>query len=248
MNSSKNLKVNRKKDVELSLNLDDVKKCHENACRLFHDSLRTSKPTSAALLEIGIEELSKGMIVLWKMEMPDISKGLEGVAEFDKLTDDIENKMKSISGYNLKNFRYDDHKAKLEAIQRIFDTTKEISEIINKPLGSLIHPEPLLGNVFKDYDTTGLPLMNDLPEEFKKLDVRKWYKVKESGFYYDLNKKNILSNGEESFQIKDLLLVFFILHSYLLIYIGLYEGKHIGDLLSSKEPMLGCFYDIIQNG
>jgi len=45
------------------ITIKDIESCLNNAKRLFNDSLKTSKPTQAALLELSIEEIAKGCML-----------------------------------------------------------------------------------------------------------------------------------------------------------------------------------------
>lgn len=72
--------------------LENAQECIDNAYRIYKDALKTTTPTKAALIEIGIEELAKGLII-WakipksKLKLPDnqyISKLLSKFENIDK--------------------------------------------------------------------------------------------------------------------------------------------------------------------
>ena len=115
--------TNRKEfDIKPYASIENASKCFDNADRLLDDAFKTSLPTRVALMELGIEELSKGLIILLNIdkppEKPSVEKLMGNVDLQDKLW--IQWHEEFTDKISIQNINLYDHKEKLKAIKLLF--------------------------------------------------------------------------------------------------------------------------------
>ena len=103
--------------------LENVDKCIDNAFRLYDDASKTSVPTKAALIELGIEELVKGLLITFKT--PEFQKvSLAETSNFHKNFSEQEWKdfIEPFQSSKISDFTNRDHKKRLDTIQFLLDS------------------------------------------------------------------------------------------------------------------------------
>lgn len=230
-----------KKDGGAAYSLDGVKKCLDNAFRLFKDAFNTSNPTKAALIELGIEELAKGFISLAKIPNPNadplLDKFINLIAD-----EDFASFLNSLKKYDLKKFNIRYHETKLQAIQYIFTNVAALYVRLEKRLDFLQEVlEPawgLLGNAEKSD-------VNDLISRLSTINFRKLDEVKEKGFYVNIEGNRYISPEEQNLQSDELVGIFFILYSSLKSYVQIYAGDSFEKIIADPKRFLGGFYEYL---
>ncbi len=217
--------------------LENVYKCIDNAFRLYDDASKVSTPTKAALLELGIEELVKGLLITFK------------TPEFHKLAmsqplDNDKNFMLSSQQFKISDFKVHDHKKRLEMIQFILDGIKEL---YNNDKGYL---DPLLDRVTQNYRKFSPVPVGDskkaLDTEISLLsymDIKKLYKIKEHGFYVDFDNGKVIEPKNVEFQLEGIRRVFNIVYGALNNLINLFNGFSLSSSKSDIKKALGKLYD-----
>jgi len=230
-------------DSEKYATKENAQKCLDNAVRLYHDSLRTSIPTRAALLELSIEELAKGLLIVFKT--PEYKKQSAEIFESNEkllstLNDDL-------NEYKISDFKTHYHKEKLKTIQFILTKTEEFYSNNKSILLSLFDFDDIINN-YKQY----LPGLNDEP--YKKMekdlssltaiDIAKMDKIKENGFYVDFKNGRAVEPKDVAFDLNQVRSVFIIAYVTLNILVYMLNGfKLLHDNYPKK--LLGIFYDLL---
>lgn len=137
----------------ITISLEGIQLCVQNAERLFQDSQSTSTPTKTALLEIGLEEVSKawGILIYFIIrilnENPSFLKYLNKYShldgrKFNKLSKENSNKIERyIKNAQLENLinpfdeeLFSNHKPKVEYLSQVIDFIKNIVLPIFQPV------------------------------------------------------------------------------------------------------------------
>ncbi|EQB74089.1 MAG: hypothetical protein AMDU4_FER2C00030G0012 [Ferroplasma sp. Type II] len=242
-------KKNKNFDVKVFANIENVKKCHDNASRLFKDSLNTSKPTGAALIEIGIEELAKGLILLINTPKSDMQNSIKlydsifSQFEDTKILGNINDSLKS---YDIRRFNTYDHREKLKAIQIVLKSIDPLYQILKPILGNLIPSfNKNFSSISKLFEGVNFDFPPALIENFKSIDVENWDKIKESGLYVNFYDEAVQAPCTSEFDVKHLIMIFIIFYGILNFLIRLNEGSKLDELLLDQKTIFGFFYEII---
>ena len=225
--------------------LENVNKCIDNAFRLYDDASKVSTPTKAALLELGIEELTKGLLIIFKT--PEFKK----LAMLQSLGNDKNfiqqngnNFIWSSQQFKISDFKVRDHKKRLEMIQFILDGIKEL---YNNNKGYL---QPLLDRVTQNYGKFSPVPVGDpkkaLDTEISLLsymDIKKLYKIKEQGFYVDFDNGKVVEPKNVEFQLDGIQRVFNIVYGALNNLINSFNGFSLSSSKSDIKKALGKLYD-----
>ena len=227
--------------------LENAQKCVDNAFRLYDDASKTSAPTKAALIELGIEELAKGLLISFKT--PEIKKiSLGGILKIDDILKGQSGGdfAASLRGHKISDFKTHNHEKKLNTIQFILDGAGAFYSIYKDNLA------PLYDVLSKTYGGASTePHGSDskkIDEAFSSLsymDVGKLYKIKEDGFYVDFERGESISPEERKFNSVGIIMVFFVLYSTLNLLIRMCSGGELIDIIMDQKAILGRFYDII---
>lgn len=235
-------------DIKLYASIENAKKCLENADRLLGDALKTSLPTRVALLELGIEEISKGLIILFNMDLQHKNSDIQDFIMDTELPDNLKQQcleeIETIT--SIKNLNPYDHGEKLKALKSLFDFVSRcypvlIDFVYIGQLSQLLNGMNI-GNI-------DIPITTDLLEKIKNIKVSKWDRVKEDSLYVNLENGNAIPPEKRDLKAysSDILMVFIVARSVLSIYLLLYEDKDLKAIFSNPKAILGPFYDIIVN-
>lgn len=237
---------NRKSDISKYATIRIVEKCVDNARRLYEDAWSTSFPTHVALMEIGIEELSKAMILFQYFpddspERQNFLKALDGGIEF-RLRFLIINGGDYIFNFH-KNFEFDskdlaDHVLKPQVIKNIFKYTAKVYLLLEKIL---------LDNSDSPYRRTSRGSerkFNGVREIISKLNdktIEKWDQVKERAFYV-YPEEGCAPIDEVFDNTRDLMWGFDVMYLTMMIFLKFSKGAKLEDL--SYVDILKFFFDL----
>lgn len=240
--------TNRKEfDIKPYASIENASKCFDNADRLLDDAFKTSLPTRVALMELGIEELSKGLIVLFNVDEPRENASLEKLMGNVELPDNLwsqwiedyktKNPIENLNPYN--------HKDKLKVIQVLFDFALHFGKFILNP-NTIKSIEQLLDRrIFGNFI---LPDFNEISDAIKNINIDEWDKMKEKALYVNFENGNTISPEKIDFKAYtyDIFKVAFISRLLLLAYLVTYEGKGLNTIFSNKRTLLGPFNNLIK--
>lgn len=235
---------NRKTKISGFATIDIVEKCVDNALRLFKDALNSSPPTQAALLELGIEELSKAMILF--LNLPEDTPERQNFLK----TMDAENLLDLISPGNItgedilafhRMFEIDskglaNHRVKLQVIKDIFNYIAQFSPLIEK----LLLSNPALIPPFVKIEDAN-KILSGILSKINDITIEKWDQVKERGFYVYPEERRAPS--DEQFDNKDLRMIFLVMYSALQTFLSYSKGAKFKDW--RYDVILDGVYDLL---
>ena len=235
---------NQKSDISKYATIEIVEKCVDNARRLYKDAWITSFPTYAALMEIGIEELSKSMILFQNFpddstERQNFLKALDGGNILD-LRSPINRMGEYIFNFH-RNFEFDpkdlaDHRVKPHVIQNIFNYTAEVYLFLEKSLLSNSTLRPPSG-----ISEENINRCHEIISKINDMTIEKWDQVKERGFY--VYPEEGRAPSDEHFDTRDLIRVFDVMYSTLKIFLSFSKGVKLKDL--SYIDILKIDFDLL---
>jgi hypothetical protein len=240
----------KKKEVDLKLyaTIENAHKCLDNADRLFNDALKTSPPTEVALLELAVEELSKGIVLIFNMTDKLQNNELKELVPYEWPKDLLQQLQEKEVMDFLKPRDLSNHNEKLNVLKKLFDSILSFYQnpsyrTIFEPIFQIIPKEISLVNVKG-------PTEVDISEILKNLKNDNWEKVKECAFYVDFEDQRVIVPVEQDFKVyfSEIFKVFVIIRTALSLYTSLGEGRTIKDMLSDQKTLLGPLYDIIETG
>ena len=238
---------NKNSDKKEYATLENVDKCIDNAFRLYDDASKTSVPTKAALIELGIEEMAKGLLITFKT--PEFEKQ----SLFWSLYDDSifagqngNNFKESLEQYKIVDFTTHRHDKKLDIIQFVFKKAEELYSNNKTDLGILF--DIILKYYEQYFQKSNEGPFNMLDKGFsflKGINITKLFEKKNDGFYVNFKNGKAIAPKDESFQINELISVFVVTYLLLNIILNSLDGF---DLTSSKtdiKKLLGKIYDML---
>lgn len=227
--------------------IESAIKCLENAERLFNDAAKVSEPTATGLIEIAIEEIAKGILLVPKMDENDsrlplndplFKKVFIGNLDLVELTRDL-----NIKKYTIIDFNFRDHKKKLELINTIVEIYFKISPILidNTDVSFFVSHLHSTGNLytrFKDIEDFKKEIFETsskvLSGEIHNLDH-----LKQQGFYVDISGESSKAPWENSFDLTTTLRIFILCYILLNLFIQFSRGINFKTILDDKEKLLG---------
>ncbi len=225
--------------------LENAQKCIDNAFRLYDDASKTSTPTKAALIELGIEELAKGLLITFKT--PIFQKvSLSETSNFHKNFNEQDWKsfIESFQSSKISDFMDRDHKKRLDTIQFLLDSVIKLqstdSPFIKNTLDGVINnygkfsPEPV-GDPKKVLDTQ-ISLLS-------YMDIKKLYKIKEQGFYVDFDNGKVIEPKNIEFQLEGINKIFHIVYLTLNNLINSLNGYSLSSSKPDIKKAIGKLYD-----
>ena len=221
--------------------IEDVEKCQNNAIRLYKDTLNTSIPTKAALIELGIEELSKGIILLANIPKPNLDPALKELINLDSDSHLIHS-LDSLKKYDFKKFNMFDHKRKLKVVEDIFKSLGLFSpqlEKISATLQNIIRP------TFGTVDDIQRSKFDNAISDINRFNFKDLYKIKENGFYVNFKGNKAVSPEEQNLKTDEITGIFFLLYAPLYILVEIYMGTSLTDIFSDPKLILGDFYGLL---
>lgn len=229
------------KKLEGAYSLNDVEKCINNAFRLYKDALNTSTPTKAALIEIGIEELAKGFILLANIPKPSFDLPLNGLPDstFEDIPSDL---LFSLKNYDFKKFNTYDHKTKLQVVDTMFKYVIFLNTYMEKKLPII---RDLLSPAFGQLGNIEKSDINYMVSYITKLNLKGLNKIKEKGFYVDFKDNKAISPEEQDLKTENFVMVFFMLYTSLIALVEIYKGATLKKVFLEPKLILGGFYDIL---
>ena len=207
----------------IPITLEGAQLAIQNAERLFFDSQKVSIPTKVALLEIGLEEISKAWAILLSFEKDLIDKNEEHIDVFlesahidnKKLKEKIEElarkKEEFFGKYNVSSFltpfnteTFSNHKAKIKFLSKFIWYTREIQlqlskssydmgKIINDVIGQYF-PQNRLSNLKENYKAI-YDILNINEDQLEDI-----VNLKEHGLYLDIQSGVYISPSSRIYE------------------------------------------------
>ena len=207
------------RDERIPIGLEGAQLCVQNAERLFQDSQSTSTPTKTALLEIGLEEVSKawGILMIFEKkifnENSTLSEYLKRALhldeeKFNKITGENENKFREYLGNvqfeNLINpfdeKSFSNHNAKINYLSLMIGLVKNISlPIFRYSIDREKLTRELLGKFIpkielEDQDKIINEILNINTNNLSEI-----IRMKEKGLYVDIEGGSLISPSSRVF-------------------------------------------------
>jgi hypothetical protein len=215
----------------------------QNAERLFYDSKKVSIPTKVALMEIGLEEVSKAWVILLSFEKDLIDKNKEQIDVFldsahidnkklKKWTEEFSQKIEEYFGkYDLSFLfipfdkqKFSNHKEKIKFLSKFILYTREILipliesiSDVDKKINDVIGPyfsKNKLSELKKNYKA----IYDILNINDKNLEYI--VKLKEYGLYLDIQNGIYISPSSRSYETETL-------ENLLALLLGMAKGELI---------------------
>ncbi len=210
--------------------VENAQKCIDNADRLYDDALKTSSPTKAALIELSIEELAKGLMVLYKTpEFKD--SGLKAdFVDAGKILEDLDGTdfIKTLDSFKIGDFTKPFHPEKLKFIQAIVKLSQQFFVTYRTQMELLINA---FGKNFSQYFSKSFAdTMKIIEEELSNLDdsnISDLDDIKKDGFYVDFKDGKVIEPKNVPFQFKKLSRIFGFMHMIIQNIMILIDGDDI---------------------
>lgn len=227
--------------------IESAIKCLENAGRLFDDAAKVSEPTAIGLIEIAIEEIAKGILLVPKMDENDSRLPLNdplfkevfmGNLDLVELVRDL-----NIKKYTIIDFNFRNHKKKLELINTIVEIYFKISPILIDKVdfnffASYLHSTENFYTKFENIEDVKKEIFETsskvLSAEINNLDY-----LKQQGFYVDISGESSKAPWENSFDSTTTLRIFMLCYFLLNLFIQFSRGSNFKTILDDKEKSLG---------
>ena len=221
---------NKAPDSIQYVTVENAQKCIDNADRLYDDALKTSPPTKAGLIELSIEELAKGLMVLYKT--PEFEEsGLK--AEFvdaGKILEDLDGTdfIKTLDDFKIGDFTKRFHQEKLKSIEAIVKLSQQFFVTNRTMLEPLINT---FGNNFSQYFSKSFAdPMKITEEELSNLadsNISDLDDIKNDGFYVNFKDGKVIEPRNVPFEFKKLSRIFSFMRMVIKNIIILIEGADI---------------------
>lgn len=183
--------------LKLEPRIEDVQLCVANVERLLYDSTKVSEPTASALLELALEELMKGWILL--AHRTDVNRDAQQRPHPDTGgTNPLSSLLSNLQKINLLH-TFHRHKPKLDALRYVH---KFISEVLQsaKPEDFAGSDKILAGGISQDslFSEETLFRAKNLLKTLNADKVVRLTELKESGFYVCLSKRGQLVSPDSA--------------------------------------------------
>ena len=219
--------------------VENAKKCFDNAVRLYKDSKKVSLPSGQALLEIAIEELAKGTILLTNAKpqgKSEILRNVLGEKNLNKLKEsEKEDFIEDIKIMFSPDINMNNHRDKLKVIQ---DVTNQVWVSYGSIL-PYVQDSTLKKNITTIFGNETIDMPHDPPNPFNDIDILALDKLKMSGLYVDYNEGKVIYPKDVNFDVADKLdKLFFFLYISLYVTIKVSLGiTHFKDLRDILGPL-----------
>ena len=173
--------------------------CLLNAERLLVDSEKVSEPTKAALIELSLEEIAKGLGLYFLYFKGEVEKQDIKLSEESKqrLNEFLEKNKETINGLKISDM-FSMHKEKLKFLGFLIEFLKVLPNIfLNETEFTKLSISQIVGPAF---NSENFP---DTSEELEKLDkilkmfnsqnISALQEIKENGFYVDIKNNNVIA-------------------------------------------------------
>ena len=225
---------------------ENVQKCIDNAFRLYDDALKTSTPTQAALIELGIEELIKGLLVLVKT--PEFKKlSSSEISNIKVILNGKNNEfIKYLQQYKISDFKTRYHEKKLNTIQFILENAREF--YLNNPdkIAPLLD---IILDILKEYiSKSGEEPVKILDTGFSFLDgidIKNLYQIKESGFYVDFVNGEVIEPKDVLFHLDGIRALFCIIYLALNMFLNALDSPNALHSDTDLEKMLDKLFSML---
>ncbi|MHB1507087.1 MAG: hypothetical protein ACYCUZ_03405 [Cuniculiplasma sp.] len=223
-------KNEKSKKEEIPLTLEGIQLCLQNAERLFVDSQKVSLPTKVALLELGLEEISKAWGLLLSFEKKNLDENPDliwiffevmriDINKYDEAIKNNENNIKKyFSDNTFKSFMtpfdknsFSNHIAKIAFLSNLVNYIKMISRpLIIQSQDRETFVRDIIGKFvgeinIKDSDRTIEDILNIKEDQLLEL-----VSFKEKGFYVDIEGGTLISPSSRTYYpyiLEDLLIL-----------------------------------------
>ena len=230
------------KKLEGPYSLNDVEKCINNAFRLYRDAQNASTPTKAALIEIGIEELSKGIILLASIPKPDFDDSTLNYLTWISSDSTFSPSLVPLTKYNFSNFNKSNHKTKLQALDAIFQSISFMYPYLEKVLPIL---QDLLSPNFGQLGNIEKSDLDNIASHLGNFDLKDLDKIKQKGFYVDFKDNKFTSPEEVNLKTENITMIFFVLYASLNALVEIYKKTPLKKIFSDPKLMIRGFYEYL---
>ena len=230
------------KKSEGPYSLNDVEKCINNAFRLYRDAQNASTPTKAALIEIGIEELSKGIILLASIPKPDFDDSTLNYLTWISSDSTFSPSLVPLAKYNFSNFNKSNHKTKLKALDAIFQSISFMYTYLEKVLPIL---QDLLNPNFEQLGNIEKSDLDNIASHLGNFDLKDLDKIKQKGFYVDFKDNKSISPEEENLKTENITMIFFVLYASLNALVEIYKKTPLKKIFLDPKLMIRGFYEYL---
>jgi AbiV family abortive infection protein len=183
--------------------VENAKKCFDNAVRLYKDSKKVSLPSGQALLEIAIEELAKGTILLTNAKpqgKSEILRNVLGEKNLNKLKEsEKEDFIEDIKIMFSPDINMNNHRDKLKVIQ---DVTNQVWVSYGSIL-PYVQDSTLKKNITTIFGNETIDMPHDPPNPFNDIDILALDKLKMSGLYVDYKEGKVIYPKDVNFDVAD---------------------------------------------
>jgi hypothetical protein len=209
----------------------DMELCLNNAERLIKDSKNTSVPTEAALLELAIEECSKGWMLYPKLVRDYVMEHKRLPKKYSDAINNAKNSnpeavfqapfesIKALAEFTSEEaidnaFRL--HRVKLEFIQRLVEVVKSSSESLVKVGTKDLLAKSLYSNMDSQTLENARKLVLNRLQSMTKEKIAKLDDIKKRAFYVDKTGSTLIDPTTVEFPIEDLRFLAFVMRQSLL--------------------------------
>jgi hypothetical protein len=240
---SKNGKIRNPKPT-----IEAIELMIQNAERLLDDSKHVSTPTKFALLEIGLEEVSKAWGIILTFDIISVDKNPNffeallkvGYVDTEKISDILDDILPKIieffSKYNPDSFmmpfdskRWKDHKAKISYLSQLIEYINKIALPITrassdrtKAIGDILGKHISIKRDLKEIDAEIDNILNVNYEHLTEI-----VRLKESGLYVDISNDVFIAPSSIPFETETL-------ENLLDLLIGMIKGEVKSLLITLK--------------
>ncbi len=212
-------KTGKNKNKKLKINLEGIQICIQNAERLRLDSQNVSPPTEMALLELGLEEISKAWILLMRFETQSfltnsvlLSRFLD-IAHIDetKFKEIVEENRTEIEKYilssSLESFitpfdshSFTDHKAKINYLSNLVGYIKKISlSTVQQSQNREEFAKDILGKFIGEIDIESMDETISEALNINEDQLGELISIKEKGIYVDIEGGYLISPSSRNY-------------------------------------------------
>jgi len=188
-------------DINLdNINLQDIQLCINNAERLYKDSKSVSNPTRLALIELSLEEISKGWLFLFKyidknqnsLDFQSFIKksGIDDINEIDKKYLDSAEEYEKFRKF-LGSFKYDDLKDHTKKINFLIMLKKYLKALYFISISYIdyqkIQENIIRGITKENFDSDrAINLFEEFLNQINEDNLKKLIDMKNDALYVDL--------------------------------------------------------------
>lgn len=232
-----------KENITKIATVENAKKCLDNAVRLYIDSKKVSSPSGQALLEIAIEELAKGIILITNAKPQGKSEILENVLgekNLNKLKEsEKEDFIEGIKIMFSPDINLHNHRDKLKVIQDVIN----LVWVRFRSILPYVQDSTLKKDLTTIFGNETMDMPHDPPNPFKDIDILALDKIKMSGLYVDYKDGKVISPKDVNFDMADKLNELFV---FLYLSLRFTIKESLGTHYKDQRDILGPLHSVIK--